>query len=257
MDSYKDLFSVDNKNALVVGAGGLGKAIASGLLQNGCNVAIASRDINKINAFIKDEGMSNKNLVAIETDILNNMSVEEMINSFKKEFPTLDILINAAGMNILKKAEDYDENSWDKVINLNVKGVHLVTKAAGKIMIAQKYGRIVNISSVRGSLGFIENYLAYCTSKGAINMYTKQIACEWAKYGITCNAVAPTFVRTPINSFQLDNPDFYNRLISRIPLGRIGTPKDVVAAVIYLCSDAASFVTGQILGIDGGLTAIQ
>ena len=124
-------------------------------------------------------------------------------------------------------------------------------------MIPNRYGRIVNLSSVKGFIGTKQDYIAYCTSKGATNMYTKQLACEWGKYGITCNAIAPTFVRTPINSFQLDDPVFYEKLTDRIPLGRIGREEDIAAAALYLCSDAASFVTGQILGVDGGLTAMQ
>lgn len=124
-------------------------------------------------------------------------------------------------------------------------------------MIPNQYGRIVNLSSVKSFIGAKQDYIAYCTSKGAVNMYTKQLACEWGKYGITCNAIAPTFVRTPINSSQLDDPAFLGKLTDRIPLGRIGREEDIAAAALYLCSDAASFVTGQILGVDGGLTAMQ
>lgn len=257
MDTYRNMFSINDKNALVVGAGGLGREIVAGFLQNGCNVALASRTLKDINVLKETADKYQRKLIPIKTDITDNDSVQEMVNNVVNHLSSIDILVNAAGINILKSAEDYDESSWNKVMDINVKGVHLVTKAVGKVMIKQRYGRIVNISSVKSILGFSQDYLAYCTSKGAINMYTKQIACEWAKYGITSNAVAPTFIRTPINSFQLDNKDFYNSLIARIPLGRIGTAKDLVAGIIYLCSDAASFVTGQILGIDGGITAIQ
>jgi len=181
-----------------------------------------------------------------------------MLNQIEATLGPVDILVNCAGMNKLLPAEDYDEDSFDKVMGLNVKGTHLVTKAVGKkMMIPRQYGHIINISSVKGTLGTQQDYLAYCTSKGAINMYTKQIACEWAKYGITANAIAPTFVRTPINSFQLDDAKFYSKLVSRIPLGRIGSAKDIAAAAIFLASDASAFITGQILGVDGGLTAIQ
>ncbi|MFT4007757.1 MAG: SDR family oxidoreductase, partial [Lacrimispora sp.] len=170
----------------------------------------------------------------------------------------VDILVNSAGMNHLQPAEVYEEEKFDQVMSLNVKGVHTVTQAVGKrFMIPRQYGRIVNLSSVKGLIGTKQDYIAYCTSKGAVNMYTKQLACEWGKYGITCNAIAPTFVRTPINSFQLDDPVFYKTLTDRIPLGRIGREEDVAAAALFLCSDAAAFVSGQILGVDGGLTAMQ
>jgi len=252
------MFSLKNKNALIIGgAGGLGKPIATAFAQNGANIIIADLRIDQANE-IKDSVESNgKKFLAIKIDITNEQNTEDMAVIAQKTFGRIDILVNAAGINILKKAEEYDAKTWDRVININLKGIHLTTKAIGKIMIQQRYGRILNISSVRSILGMSQDYIAYCASKGGVNMYTKQIACEWAKYEITCNAIAPTFTRTPINAFQLDDPEFYNKLIKRIPLGRICTVKDIVAAALYLCSDAASFVTGQILGIDGGITIIQ
>ena len=124
-------------------------------------------------------------------------------------------------------------------------------------MIEQRYGRILSISSVKSLIGTDQDYIAYCASKGAVNMYTKQLACEWGKYDITVNAIAPTFTRTSINAFQLDDSVFYNNLVSRIPRGRICTSKDLGCTAVFLCSDAADFITGQILCVDGGLTAKQ
>jgi NAD(P)-dependent dehydrogenase (short-subunit alcohol dehydrogenase family) len=258
MDNFRNMFSLEGKKALIAGgAGGLGLNISAALMQNGADVAVADMDPSRATELEKLAAETGRQYLGIKTDILNTASIDEMVGSVISKFGRIDILINAAGMNILKKAEEYDEASWDKVMDLNVKGTHLVTKAVGKYMIAQHYGRIISISSVRSILGMPQDYIAYCASKGAINMYTKQLACEWAKYGITCNAVAPTFTRTPINSFQLDDPVFYEKLVNRIPMGRICTPKDICAAMIYLASDAAAFVTGQILGVDGGITIIQ
>jgi gluconate 5-dehydrogenase len=257
MENYKNMFVLENKIALVVGSGGLGTPIASAFMQNGANIAVADINIDSTDTLSKDTFAEGRKFMAIQTNILDAISIDKMVEQVLTQFGRIDILVNAAGMNVLKKAEDYDEATWDKVMDLNVKGTHLVTKAVGRVMITQKYGRILNISSVRSILGMSQDYIAYCASKGAINMYTKQLACEWAKYSITCNAIAPTFTRTPINSFQLDNPEFYNKLVSRIPLGRICTPRDLAAAAIYLCSDAACFVTGQILSVDGGITIIQ
>jgi len=135
--------------------------------------------------------------------------------------------------------------------------VYLTTREVGKVMIAQRYGRIVSLSSVKSIIGTDHDYTAYCASKGALNMYTKQLACEWGKYGITVNAIAPTFTRTPINSFQLDDPEFYGALVKRIPMGRICSAKDIGCTALFLCSDAAEFISGQILAVDGGLTAMQ
>ena len=144
------------------------------------------------------------------------------------------------------------------VMNLNIHALHNVTREAGKrFMIPQKSGKIVNLSSVKSIIGTDKDYIAYCTSKGALNMYTKQLACEWGKYNINVNAIAPTFVRTQINSFQLDDRSFYDALINRIPLGRIGQKSDIAAAALFLSSPASDFITGQVLCVDGGLTARQ
>jgi NAD(P)-dependent dehydrogenase (short-subunit alcohol dehydrogenase family) len=258
MDNYRNMFSLEGKKALIAGgAGGLGMNIASALMQNGADIAVADMDPSRAAELERETIAAGRLYMGIKTNILDTASIDDMVQSVITEFGRIDILINAAGMNILKKAEEYDEESWDKVMDLNVKGTHLVTKAVGRYMIQQRYGRIISISSVRSILGMPQDYIAYCASKGAVNMYTKQLACEWAKYGITCNAVAPTFTRTPINSFQLDDPVFYEKLVNRIPMGRICTPKDICAAMVYLASDAAGFVTGQILGVDGGITIIQ
>lgn len=258
MDHYQNMFSLEGKKALIIGgAGGLGIPISLALMYNGADIAIADLDPSRAAEIETETLAAGRKYLGIKTNILDTVDIDKMVAQVISSFGRIDILINAAGMNILKKAEDYDEETWDKVMDLNVKGTHLVTKAVGKHMIAQKYGRIINMSSVRSILGMPQDYIAYCASKGAINMYTKQIACEWAKFGITSNAIAPTFTRTPINSFQLDDPEFFGKLVDRIPLGRICTARDISAAMVYLASDAASFVTGQILGVDGGITIIQ
>jgi len=259
MQNYQNLFNLIGKVALISGGtGGIGSAIAESFLQNGADVVVCGGHPEAVSALESVAKQYGQNFLALRCNILIQSDIDIMLDQIQMQLGSVDILVNCAGMNKLLPAEDYDEDSFDKVMNLNVKGTHLVTKSVGKrMMIPNQYGHIINISSVKGTLGTQQDYLAYCTSKGAINMYTKQIACEWAKFGITANAIAPTFVRTPINAFQLDNPEFYNKLISRIPLGRIGSAKDIAAAAIFLASDASAFITGQILGVDGGLTAIQ
>lgn len=259
MNEYRNLFRLDGRCALIVGGtGGLGSAIAEGFLHSGAKVAVAGRNPQKAAGLAEIAKSENTVCNSYAVNVLDELSIARMLDSIEKELGAVDILVNSAGMNKLMPAEAYDEAAFDAVMDLNVKGVHLVTKAVGaRMMIPRKCGRILNLSSVKGTLGASENYIAYCASKGAVNMYTKQLACEWAKHGITANAIAPTFVRTEINAFQLDDPVFYNKLIERIPLGRIGQAKDIAAAAIYLSSDAAAFVTGQILMVDGGLTAIQ
>lgn len=259
MENYKRLFSLEGKTALITGGtSGLGHAIAGAFLQSGANVIVCSRNIKGADDLKEYADSLGMKFLAVSCDITNSQDVDHMIDEIGKSFDRVDILVNSAGINILAKAEDYDEETFNKVLDINVKGTHYVTRAVGKrFMIPQQYGRIVNLSSVKGTLGASENYLGYCTSKGAVNMYTKQIACEWGKYNITANAIAPTFVRTNISARQLDDKNFYNSLVDRIPLGRIGSLEDIASGALYLCSDAAGFVTGQILHIDGGMTSRQ
>ena len=209
MQNYENLFTLKGRVALIAGGtGGLGSAIAEAYLQNGADVAVCG---GHPESAIELEDVAKKfdrKFLAIKCNILIQSDIDSMLDQIESHLGPIDILVNSAGMNKLIPAEDYDEESFDKVMDLNVKGTHLVTRTVGKrMMIPRKYGHIINISSVKSLIGTQQDYLAYCTSKGAINMYTRQLACEWAKYNITTNAIAPTFVRTPINSFQLDDPE--------------------------------------------------
>ena len=257
MINFKNVFSLENKVALVVGSGGLGAPIASALMQNGADLIMA--DINPASmeeTRAQAEAVGRK-FFSLHVNLLDEESINHMVREAAEKLGRIDILVNAAGINILKKAEDYDGSAWDKVMGINLRGLHLTTSAVGRVMIEQGYGRILSISSVKAFIGTDQDYCAYCASKGAVNAYTRQIACEWGKHGITCNAIAPTFTRTPINSFQLDDPAFYNNLVLRLPMGRICSPKDLGCAAVFLCSDAAEFITGQVLCVDGGITAKQ
>jgi len=170
-------------------------------------------------------------------------------------------VINAVGGGAgtaLYSAEEYPEEEFDRIFDLNFRSDLLVTQAAARAMIkAGNGGRVLHISSVRGQLGINAGYIAYVAAKGAINSITRQQATEWAKYGITVNAIAPTFVKTPQVESLLADETFYNGLVSRIPLNRIAETDDLVGAVLFFCSEASSFCTGQILTLDGGLTATQ
>lgn len=259
MTDYQKLFSLEGRHALITGGtGGLGSAIALAFLQNGADVAVCGGHPEKAADLAEYAKSLHRRFLAIRCDITDPDQVSAMLDTVKDTFGSLELLVNSAGINRLIHAEEYDDATFSHVMNLNLNGLHTVTREVGRrFMIPQNYGRIVNLSSVKSLIGTTENYIAYCASKGAVNMYTRQLACEWGKYHITCNAIAPTFVRTPINSFQLDDPVFYKKLTDRIPLGRIGKEEDIGAAALYLCSDAAAFVNGQVLCVDGGLTAIQ
>lgn len=259
MEAGQKFFAPSGNAALVTGGtSGLGYAIAKAFLQSGVDVAVCGGHPEKAQALAELAAGLGRKYTGIRCDITNADEVDMMISQAESALGPVQMLANCAGMNILKPAEDYDGESFDRVMGLNVKATHLVCKAAAnRWMIPARDGSIVNISSVKGFIGAGSDYSAYCASKGAVNMYTKQLACEWAKYGIRVNAIAPTYVRTPINAHQLDDPAFAGKLLRRIPLGRIGKPEDVAAAALFLCSEGAAFITGQILGVDGGLTAMQ
>jgi gluconate 5-dehydrogenase len=173
----------------------------------------------------------------------------------------VDVIVNAIGGGagkVLFDAEAYPRDAWDWIMELNVRSTLLATQAAVRAMIAAGHGgAVLNISSVRADLGINAGYSAYVAAKGAISSLTRQWATEWAKHGIRVNAIRPTFVDTPQVAMLLDDPAFKAGVVSRIPLGRVGGTEDLVGPAIFLCSDAARFVTGQVLGIDGGLTATQ
>ena len=197
----------------------------------------------------------------IAADLTNREAAERAVAETVEHYGRLDIIVNAIGGGagkVLFDAQDYPEQEWNWIMDLNVTATLLPTQAAVKQMVKQgEGGRVINISSVRAELGINAGYSAYVAAKGAISSLTRQWATEWAKYGITVNAIAPTFVDTPQVAMLLDDPDFKAGVVSRIPIGRVGETKDLLGPVLLFASDASSFVTGQILTIDGGLTATQ
>jgi 2-deoxy-D-gluconate 3-dehydrogenase len=166
----------------------------------------------------------------------------------------VDILVNNAGTNRPKPALEVTEEDWDAIYDLNLKGLFFLTQTLVKPMIARKYGRIINIASTMGLVGGPLR-TAYSGSKGGVVMLTKGLAVEWAPYNVTVNAVAPAFTRTPLANVLLQRKEFYQDVVSRIPMGRVGEVDDVVGAILFLASDAASWLTGQTIAVDGGWTA--
>ncbi len=255
--TYKNAFSLEHRTAFIVGSGGLGTAIAEAFFECGAEVIVADRKACLKKELLDASEAAGKALHYMHIDLMDEESIKEAVQTAAKITGRIDILVNAAGINRLEPAEEYSSEDWDSVLGINLRGLFLTTREVGKIMKSQRYGRILSISSVKSLIGTDSDYIAYCASKGGVNMFTKQLACEWGKYGITVNAIAPTFTRTPINSFQLDDPAFYSKLVDRIPLGRICSAKDIGCAAVFLCSDAAEFISGQVLAVDGGLTAKQ
>jgi len=244
-------YRLDGKVALVTGASrGLGAGLADGLREAGATVVGTSR--NSESAAQVAERLDSVPLVM---DVTQVASIHEGIDCVADEFGCLDLLVNNAGLNIPQGVFDVDEASWDDVIDTNLKGTFFSTQAAARHMAARgEGGRIINIASQAGVVG-IEERSAYGASKGGVVLLTKVLAIELAQHGITVNAVAPTFVATELTRSTLEDPQWRERILSRIPLGRVGEVEDVVAATVYLASPAASMVTGHTLLVDGGWTA--
>ena len=245
-------FRLDGKVALVTGASrGLGAGIATGLLEAGATVIGTSRNPDSATQVAKQLGS-----VPVVMDITDVASVRAGVDRVASELGRLDILVNNAGLNIPQGVFDVDEASWDAVLDTNLKGTFFVAQAAARCMVTSgEGGRIINIASQAGVVG-IEERSAYGASKGGAVLLTKVLAIELAQHGITVNAVAPTFIATELTRGTLENPTWRERVLSRIPLGRIGESEDVAAATVYLASPAAAMVTGHTLLVDGGWTAL-
>ncbi len=257
-----ELFSLEGKVAMVSGGGGgIGSALAAGLCEAGADLAIMDRSGSGLKASCSIIEELGKTPLAITADLTDKDEAESAVAQVMERFGRLDIIVNAIGGGagkVLFDAEEYPKDAWDWIIDLNLTSTLVATQAAVKAMIqGGRGGKVVNISSVRGQLGINAGYSAYVAAKGAVSSLTRQWATEWAKHNITVNAISPTFVDTPQVAMLLDDPDFKAGIISRVPLGRVGEPADLLGPILLFCSDASAFVTGQILTIDGGLTATQ
>jgi NAD(P)-dependent dehydrogenase (short-subunit alcohol dehydrogenase family) len=260
--SQPRIFSLEGRVAIVPGGGGaIGSAVSAGLAEAGAAVAIVNRTREKAEVAAAGVRAAGSKAIVIAADVTDQADAERAVAETLDRFGRLDIIVNAVGGgagNALHPAEEYPVSDWNWILKLNLQSTVVATQAGVRAMIqGGRGGRVLNISSVRGQLGIKSGYAAYVAAKGAINALTRQWATEWAKFGITVNAIAPTFVETPQVAMLLDDPRFRAEIIGRIPLNRVGETKDLIGAVLLFCSDASSFITGQILAIDGGLTATQ
>jgi NAD(P)-dependent dehydrogenase (short-subunit alcohol dehydrogenase family) len=250
-----DMFDLKGKVALVTGgAGGIGHAQALGLADAGADVVVASRNLEHLEKVTEEIRAKGRKSLAVSVDVVKEKSVADMVATIIKKFPRIDILVNAHGLAIRKPADTFPIGEWQQVMDVNTRGTFLCCQAVGQGMIKQRSGRIINLSSVRGQYGLPADYAAYCASKGAVDTLTKTLACEWAKYNVLVNAVAPTIVETDLTRAALANPDYAKQMKSRIPLGKWASPEDIVGATVFFASRASDFITGQILYIDGGVT---
>jgi len=257
--TYKRLFSLENKVVFVGGGGGaIGAEMARACADYGAKVAVADLSAEAATKVAKELTNSGATATSVTVNITDVDSTAKAVANAEEALGPLDVMINAAGIHIEKPAEDYDMASWDKVLAVNLKGGFILSQAAARSMIARgKGGSIIHVTSVRSGLGIRRGYASYVASKGGLALLIKQLATEWAKYQIRVNGIAPTFTRTPLVADYLNDPEFYNALVERIPMGRVCETKDLAGIALFLASDASSFITGQNIFVDGGVTATQ
>ena len=254
------LFRLDGKVAFVPGGyGGIGEAVAWGLARHGARVAIAGRNGDHANALaakMRAEGLAASGLAV---DMHSVSSIRAVVDDVVTELGAIDILMNCVGIQREQPLVDVTEEAWDEVVDVNLKAAMFTAQAVARHQIAAgRGGRQVHLLSVRALLGLRDRgYSAYCSTKGGLTMLVKQHAVELARHQITVNGIAPTVVRTEMADHWFANPVTAAAIVDRIPLGRVADPIDIVGAAIYLCAPASAFVTGQLLTIDGGITASQ
>jgi 2-deoxy-D-gluconate 3-dehydrogenase len=250
------MFDLTKKIAIVTGAGrGIGKTIALGLAEAGADIGLIARTTSELEAIARQIEVLGRRAVPISSDLTMTEGIQPLVEELTSQLGGIDILVNNAGINIPQDSLDVTVDTWDQIMDINLKASFFMAQAAGKIMIRQGHGgRIINISSQTGSVALIKR-AAYCASKAGLNLVTKVLALEWASHGILVNAVAPTFIETDLSKGFLADPQFREYALSKNLLKRIGTPEDIVGAVIYLASPASSLVTGHILMVDAGWSA--
>ena len=255
-----DMLKLDGKTAVVVGgAGALGKGIAKSLSQAGARVIVMSRNLEKCEKTAKEIELETGISAEAETiDLQNSDDVIHKLNSVIEKKGHIDILVNCAGVNIRKKAEDYSIEDWDTVQNVQLKGVFFACQTVAKHMIKNQIrGKIINISSINSLVVARPQIVSYVAAKGAIMQMTKALAAEWARYGIAVNAIAPGFFETEMTAPLFKDPTISKEIISHIPMGHLGnTTTDLGGMAVLLASEASGYITGQLICIDGGYTIV-
>jgi NAD(P)-dependent dehydrogenase (short-subunit alcohol dehydrogenase family) len=254
------LFSLKGKTAYVTGGyGGIGEAIAWALSLAGAKVAVSGRDLDKAKALAAQLVEAGGEAVGVTMDAHAVSSIQASVQDVKQQLGGIDILMNCVGIQREQAMLEVTEETYDEVVQVNLKSAMFLAQAVAKEQVAAaRGGTQVHLLSVRAQLGLQgRGYSAYCSTKGGLVMLIRQHASELARHGITVNGIAPTVVRTEMGAHWLANPQTRDAVLARIPLGRVAEPKDVAGAAVFFASPAAAFVSGQVLYLDGGLTASQ
>lgn len=253
MEYFNEL--AGQKVLITGGSKGIGRDIALSFAKCGATVTITGRNEKDLSETTKELEEINSGCSYIIADMQDVQNVYDMVDEAEYRMKGIDVLVNNAGVNIPKEALEVTEDEWDRVMDTNLKGLFFCSQRAGKYMIDKGKGKVINIVSQMAFVGYVKR-AAYSSSKGGAVQLTKALAIEWADKNIKVNGVAPTFVKTGFTDEILEDQDFYQDVLNRIPLGKLAQPSDVSGAVLFLASDMANFITGETIKVDGGWTAI-
>jgi len=253
--NYLNKFKLDNKISLVTGgAGGIGSEICKSLLDAGSKVIIADIDSKKSKKLLKK--IKNKNIEYYKLDSTSEKNIKSLSRFILKKYKRLDVLVNCVGICFNKEAEKVKKKEWDKVINININSMFYVCKEFGKIFIKQKKGTIVNIGSNSGLIvDKPQPQASYNASKAAVHQLTKSLACEWSKYNIRVNAIAPGYVATEMTLLGRKKPHWFKYWIEMTPMKRLAEPSEIASVALFLASESSSYCTGSVISVDGGYTS--
>ncbi len=251
---HMDIFDLKGKVAMVTGSTrGLGEVAAKALAKAGADVAVCGRnqaDLERVSSEIKELG---RNSAGFVLDVTSKEKVRAGVDQILSSFKRVDILVNNAGVNHRVPVLEYSEEAWDLVLSTNLKGYFLVAQAVVPQMLENGYGKVINMSSILGTVG-LPNQVAYASAKGGVDQMTKIMALEWAQQGVRVNAIGPTYFETELVTQIRNDPDRFNWINERTPMGRWGYPSEMEGIVIFLAAPASDFITGQTIYIDGGWT---
>jgi len=251
-----DIFSVAGKVVCITGSSrGLGKAIARGFGERGAKVAISSWNLEELEATEREFRSQGLEVYGVEVDVSNRDDCKRLIETTLEHYGAIDVLICNAGVDIIKSAEQYEADEWDKIIDINLRGYYFCVQFAAQQMLDRGAGSIIMTSSIAGAVG-IPGLVPYAASKGGINQMVRTMAVEWAQKGVRVNAVAPGYIDNMMSGVEYNENDPYQQRVTRFtPMGRRGKVEEFLGAYIFLASDAASYITGEVLYVDGGYHA--